>query len=106
MTQIAKFLRADGIEMSAAVGSPSFDLMEKDGSFMRVYTEADSIAQLGESEAEASAPIAAAPAAMKRGELIEFANARGIEINSKMKTVDILAVVEEALAAEAEAETE
>lgn len=106
MTHIAKFLRADGIEMSAAVGSPSFDLMEKDGSFMRVYTEAESIAQLGESERESVEKTETAPAAMKRGELIEFANARGIEINPKMKTVDILAVVEEALAAEAETETE
>lgn len=101
MSNIAKFLRADGVEMVTVVGSPSFDLMVKDGSFTRVYSHADSLRHL---EPDGSAKQAMPDlAVMKKADLLAFAAAQGIEVNPKLKNTDIIAVIEAALV-EAEGE--
>jgi hypothetical protein len=52
MSEQAKFISGDGVEHEVSVDSPAFELMSKDGSFTRVYTEADAVAQLGGNDAE------------------------------------------------------
>ena len=104
MSQTAKFLRSDGVEMITEVGSPSFEMMARDGSFQRVYTEADSLAQL-EPAADAVAKTVSLDEMTKAG-LMGFAAERGIEVNPKLTKNDMAAAIKAALEAEEAEEVE
>ncbi len=97
MSEIAKFVSSDGVEHTVEVDSVAFGVMTKDGSFTRVYSEAEAAEQNPGSDA-------AAPAPPTRAELAERAKELGVPV--KGKNAELLAAIEEAEAAKAKAETE
>lgn len=109
---IAKFKRGDGIEFETEVGSASFELMEKDGGFERLDTEpaekeSGRVLVTGKLKNTVSTLTDDPPAVdlkkLNKTQLIEEAAKLGLTIDAKAKNADIIAAIEQARKAAAEA---
>lgn len=91
------FRRSDGIDMAATPGSASHESMARDGSFTLI--DGPDGAVIADQVSDGGQVITTPFAEMKKAELIAYAEAKGIEVNPKLKIADIIGVIE---AAEAE----
>jgi len=89
---ITKFLRSDGIEFEAEVGSESFLNMLKDGRFKRVYTEEEASDQ---ASADRSTEEAKPLADLSKKELLAEAESRGLAVDAKANKAQLVAAIEE-----------
>lgn len=92
MANIAKFKRTDGIEFECEVGSPSYDLMQKEGAF--VLIDGGGAAQI-----ETAEPVPVDRSKMTKAELV--AEAESLEIDTvpdKATKKEIIALIEAKLA--------
>lgn len=91
----AKFISGDGVEHTCQTDSVAYRLMAKDGSF--VLAELDGVRQPVSAVEPAASPLDG----MSKKDLLAYAAENGIEVNAKLKTADVLAVIKEAEAANA-----